>query len=153
MSYTKALSATHGQSFNSWPRSDTFMQIIVERIVNDLGLTAPIVAIFRHRMINEVEKRLKRETPAIKKLFSPPHRFCQPPLVSHWTKLSETNAVAASIAMVEIWTTNLVRKSCMKAHSSLSVTVIFWCGPLPEDSKVQVAQLDLSLLIVDRCLW
>lgn len=52
---------TLGQSFNLGSRSETFIQLLNERIVDDPGLIAPVAAIVKPRLIDAGEKDLNRE--------------------------------------------------------------------------------------------
>lgn len=63
------------QNFNRWSRSDTIIQTLIEKIVNNRGFIAPVAVIFKQRVICAVHKALTSEPPVLKKILSTTDRF------------------------------------------------------------------------------
>lgn len=68
------LDETFNQSFKRWSRSDSFIQVLIEKIVIDPGFIAPVTSFLKQRVINEVEIEICREPPVTKRVPSPPDR-------------------------------------------------------------------------------
>lgn len=60
--YSEVLEKTFSPSLKRWSQSKSFMQIVSDKIVYDLGLIAPVAANVRQRVIIAVEEELKRES-------------------------------------------------------------------------------------------
>lgn len=56
------------QSFSRWSPSESFMQALLEKIVNFLVFIAPVTIFVKQRVINAVEEGLSREPPVTKDL-------------------------------------------------------------------------------------
>lgn len=59
--HREALDETLNQSFNLWSQSDTFMQVLCERIFDEPGFITTMDVFLRQRVITVVEEELKRE--------------------------------------------------------------------------------------------
>lgn len=74
MIYRAVLDETLNQSFNLWPRSNVFMQEMIEKIVKVAFFIAPISAFIKQCKTSIVEQKLNRELPVIKEISLPPGR-------------------------------------------------------------------------------
>lgn len=63
------LDMTLKQSSNCWSRLDTFMKVLIEKIVNNPGFIAPVDALVLQGVIKAVEEELNREPPVTKKIL------------------------------------------------------------------------------------
>lgn len=75
MIHRGALEETLNQSCTHSSRSDTILQALSRKIVNDSGSIMSVAAFVKQHVINAVEKNLNRELPLTKEIPSPPVRF------------------------------------------------------------------------------
>lgn len=120
----RALDETLRQSFNRWSRSDTFMPVLVEKIVNDPGFIAHVAAVDRQRVTNAVKEDLKLEPQVTKRCRhrqTIPHK---PPLGLHRTKSLKHCAFVVGVAIGKIEITEISQKICVKTQTSPQVAII-----------------------------
>lgn len=68
-----ALDETLNQSFNRWSRSDTFMQVFVEKVVINMDFITSLTAFVKQCVINAIEEELKRGPQVTEKILPPPY--------------------------------------------------------------------------------